>query len=57
MVDVNCETGEINFMIGQHNRGLGNYDQISSSICRGTTLLGLRDQHIQVKDLADVNVW
>ena len=57
MVDVNFETGETNFLLGKHNRGLGKYDQISSSIGRVTTLLSLRDQHIQVKDLVDVNGW
>ena len=49
--------GEIKMLNGQNNRGLGNYDQNSSSIGRALTLLSLRDQHIQVKDLVDVNGW
>jgi hypothetical protein len=57
MVDVNCETGEIKFLIGQNNKGLGNYDRISSSIGLAHTLLSLRDQQIQVKDSVDVNGW
>ena len=44
-----------NFWLGKNNRGLGNYDQISSSIGLVATLLSLRDQQIQVKDLVDVN--
>ena len=42
-VDVDCETGEIKILIGKNNRGLGNYDQISSSIGLEPTLLSLRD--------------
>ena len=54
MVDVNCKMNEINFLFGKNNRGLGNYDQISSSIGRALTLLSSRDQQVQVKDLVDL---
>ena len=36
---------------------MGKYDQNSSTIGLTPTLLSLRDQHIQVKDLIDVNDW
>ena len=41
--------------MSKNNRGLGNYDRISSSIGLPFTLLSSRDPQTQVTDLVDVN--
>ena len=43
--------------LGENSWGLAKYDQNSSSIGRGASLLSLRDQQTQVKDVGDVNGW